>query len=276
MEEGYMKAPGNKNVPSVLSHVFEGRQCRTVLDTRTNVLYVCLPDLLAAMGTTRSPNKVLPEIEEVFGGGGTIRLPIPDALGRIQETAFVSEPAASFVISRARTEASKRLNRWLFGEVLPRIHKTGGYILGEEHMDENQVVARTLSVLNRKLEEMNRQFAEQQPKVETYDQLMSVDGTFSFRTTARMLELGESDFLARLHGDGYLTKEEYSHPDKKTGEKTRRYKNTPYSRHREAGLFTVKLQRSPTNTWSWDQTYITAKGLDYFRLLYGSEKKTAA
>jgi prophage antirepressor-like protein len=107
---------------------FEQIQVRTVLNTETNEVHVCLSDLFKAQGTTTQAHQVLPEIEVIFGDGSKLVLPIPDALGRPQDTIFICEPAAHFVISRGRTEASKRLNKWLFGEVVPAIRRTGCYV----------------------------------------------------------------------------------------------------------------------------------------------------
>jgi prophage antirepressor-like protein len=116
------------NLPAILDFVFEQTyHCRSAFDTRSQTAYVCLPDLLKAQGSTTHPHQVLPEIEEIFGDGGKIVFPIPDVLGRIQDTIFISEHAATYVVSRGRTEKAKRLNRWLFMEVLPAIRKSGCY-----------------------------------------------------------------------------------------------------------------------------------------------------
>jgi prophage antirepressor-like protein len=54
--------------------------------------------------------------------------PIPDAMGRVQDTIFIHESAFTFLVSRFRTEAEKKLNRFIHKELLPTIRKTGGYI----------------------------------------------------------------------------------------------------------------------------------------------------
>lgn len=92
----------------------------------------CLIDLLAAMGTSVDTSKAKSALTEVFGDGVTICLPTLDTLGRTQETMFVFEHGATFIISRSRTEIGKKLNRWLHGEVIPSIRKTGSYQVNPE------------------------------------------------------------------------------------------------------------------------------------------------
>lgn len=123
-----MKKEASNSLPVVVDFSFEQTQVRTMVNGETGEVYVCLSDLLKAMGTTTWPNQVLPEIEEVFGKGTKIVMPL-ETSGGIQNVIFISEHAAAFVISRGRTEVSKRLNRWLFAEVLPTLRKTGSYSL---------------------------------------------------------------------------------------------------------------------------------------------------
>lgn len=123
-----MEEERNKNLPAIIDFLFEETQIRTLFNVETNEGYVCLSDLLKAQGTTTQPWQVLPEIEEIFGKGSKIVLPL-ETPGGIQDVIFISEHAAAFIISRGRTEVSKRLNRWLFTEVIPSIRKTGCYAL---------------------------------------------------------------------------------------------------------------------------------------------------
>lgn len=277
-----MDSNSSGNLPSIISYAFEGKQCRTAFNVETNMAHVCLSDLLDAMGTTSRTNQILPEVEETFGKGCKTVIPL-QTHGGIQDVIFISEPAAMFILSRGRTEVSKRLNRWLFGEVIPAIRKTGGYILNEERMTEEELTLAANHVLQRKLEQYSQLIgqqksliAEQQPKVEAYDQLMSMRGNYSFRNAARILGLMESYFLNMLHRDGYLTKEEFSYYHTRTRQKVTEFRNTPYAKYRRSGLFVVRMQKAPNSKWVGVQTYLTPKGLDYFRVLYCSDEKMAA
>jgi prophage antirepressor-like protein len=87
----------------------------------------CLTDLLAAIRSSTKLVDAQSSIADVFGEGQVISLPTTDALQRERETLFVFESGATFLISRSRTAAGKKLNHWLHIEVLPSIRKTGGY-----------------------------------------------------------------------------------------------------------------------------------------------------
>jgi anti-repressor protein len=86
----------------------------------------CLVDLLAAIKSKTDTNDAKASITDVFGEGQVINLPL-ETTGGIQDVLFVFEAGATFLISRSRTAAGKKLNCWIHSEVLPSIRKTGGY-----------------------------------------------------------------------------------------------------------------------------------------------------
>jgi prophage antirepressor-like protein len=83
--------------------------------------------LLANTGTKTTTTQAKTTIEERLGDGHNILIPISDSLGRTQETLFFSESAATWYLSRSRTEAGKALDRKLHVEILPQIRRTGAY-----------------------------------------------------------------------------------------------------------------------------------------------------
>lgn len=88
-----------------------------------------LSDVLKALRSKSRTNDIKPLIDETFGDGYVIVVPILDNLNREQETLVINDSALTFVVSRSRTETGKRLNRWIHSEVLPSIRKTGSYSL---------------------------------------------------------------------------------------------------------------------------------------------------
>lgn len=53
-----------------------------------------------------------------------------------------------------RIEKLRRFKRWVTHEVLPAIRKTGGYIAGEENMNEDELVLKAMNVLKTKVENL--------------------------------------------------------------------------------------------------------------------------
>jgi prophage antirepressor-like protein len=125
------KAPGR-----LIPFTFDGTHIRTFSNMATGELFLCLSDLLKAQGTTTWPNQVLPEVIEIFGDNQKIVLPIQDALGRFQDVIFISDHAAIYIVSKGRTDTSKRLNRWIFAEVIPSVRKTGKYAIPAMNADK--------------------------------------------------------------------------------------------------------------------------------------------
>lgn len=53
--------------------------------------------------------------------------PIPDSLGRLQDTRIINEPDLYRLIVGSTLPAAERFERWVFEEVLPAIRRTGSY-----------------------------------------------------------------------------------------------------------------------------------------------------
>lgn len=73
--------------------------------------------------------------------GVTKRYPIPDSMGRIQETRLLSEPDTLRLIINSQLPAAQEFERWVFEEVLPSIRRTGSYSMPSPD--------RQISVVNR-------------------------------------------------------------------------------------------------------------------------------
>lgn len=78
---------------------------------------------------------------------------------------------------------------WVTSEVLPAIRKTGGYIAGEENMNEDELVMKAMQVLNKKVEllkdenklllseneKQNQIIGELKPKADYTDKILQCD-----------------------------------------------------------------------------------------------------
>ena len=104
---------------------YGSRQVRTaVID---EAIYFGLTDVLRVMKTSTTTTQAQEMILDGMGDGYVKSILIPDALGREQETLFLSEGALTFLLGRSRTEAGKGLNRLIHTQILPSIRKTGKF-----------------------------------------------------------------------------------------------------------------------------------------------------
>ena len=172
---------------------------------------------------------------------------------------LVNESGVYSLILSSRLPAAKEFKRWITSEVLPSLRKYGGYIVGQESMDEQELVARAFLVVQRQLEERNKLIAEQtkqiaimQPKAEFYDMAADSSSLFSMADVAKTLDMGfgRNKMFAKLRNKGILRED-----------------NTPYQRYVDAGYF--KLVQSQYfiggNSVVATTTYVKEKGIDFIR-----------
>ena len=79
---------------------------RVITDDQENNWFV-LADVLRALGTSTPPNVAKASIVEVFGDEGNSIVPIPDSMGRMQNTTTISEDATIYLLMTARTDMAK-------------------------------------------------------------------------------------------------------------------------------------------------------------------------
>lgn len=78
--------------------------------------------------------------------------PIIDNLGRRQIANFVNEDGLYDVILDSRKPEAKAFRKWITGEVLPEIRKTGGYMVSKEEDTEADIMARALLIAQSTME----------------------------------------------------------------------------------------------------------------------------
>lgn len=90
-----------------------------------------------------SPHKVAERLDE----DERSQIPVTDSLGRQQETAVVNESGMYTVILRSDKPLARPFRRWVTGEVLPSIRKTGAYVAPEAEQSVGEIYLRTGRVL---------------------------------------------------------------------------------------------------------------------------------
>lgn len=83
-----------------------------------------------------------------------------------QNMVIVNESGLYSLILSSKLESAKRFKRWVTSEVLPAIRSSGGYIAGEKNMEEDDLIAQALLLVNRKLEMRNQAYTQLERKHE--------------------------------------------------------------------------------------------------------------
>ncbi len=195
--------------------------------------------------------------------GVTIR----DSIGREQNPILISESGLYSLILGSKLPKAKEFKRWVTDEVLPSIRKTGGYIAGQETLNDEELMAKALLVAQRTIEERNKRIGElikenavltvdlacALPKAEYFDQLVDRNLLSGVRETAKVLGVPPKRFV------GFLLEHKYLYRDKKG-------KLLPYEQ-KNSGYFELKECFNDKTGWRGTQTMVTPKGREAFRLL---------
>lgn len=231
---------------------------RTV--TKDNEPMFCLGDLCKALELTAK------EVKRRLNDEVVSKHPIPDSLGRIQETLFVNEDGLYDVILESRKESAKKFRKWVTSEVLPSIRKSGGYIAGQEHMSDTELMAKALIVAQKQIEQRNAIIEQQKAKIEAdKPKTIFADAVATSKTSilvgdlAKLIcqngyQIGQKRLFDWMRENGYLIKAGSS-------------KNMPTQRYVEQGLFEIKesnVQNPDGSVRITKTTKVTGKGQIYF------------
>lgn len=190
---------------------------------------------------------------------------VQNARGQMRQTIIVNEPGMYEVVIRSDKPGAVAFRRWLTGEVLPTIRKTGGAYIApgsqaeldltnpDTALDKLIEVAQVAKAERAKRMELEQKVAADAPKVEAYDQFMEADGTYLVGTVARMLGTSQNKLFAELRDRGvFIAKGSM--------------KNTPYQRFMQH--FTVKATHFERSDGSEGVSYTTRvkpSGVDFIR-----------
>lgn len=131
---------------------------------------------------------------------------------RTTSMTYIGEANLYRCIFQSKKEEAKAFQDWVFGEVLPQIRKTGGYIPVSADDDEKTVLAKALGIMKRTLEEKDRLIEEQRPMAELGKQVSGSDDNIMVGEMAKILyengiEIGRKRMFKWLRENGYIFKQ---------------------------------------------------------------------
>lgn len=189
--------------------------------------------------------------------------------GGKQFIAVINESGLYSLILSSKLPSAKQFKRWVTSEVLPSIRKTGGYLEGQEHMSDADLLAKALLVAQRQIEQRDKRIREvqaansdltvknqiMQPKADYFDELVDRNLLTNFRDTAKQLGVEQNTFVKFLLDRKYLYRDKHGNLK-------------PYAAHATNGLFEVRESVNEKTGWAGTQTLVTPKGRETFRLLH--------
>lgn len=178
---------------------------------------------------------------------------------QVTEIKYISEGNLYRLIAHSKLPTAERFERWVFDEVLPTIHKTGGYVSNDElfintylpYADENtknlfRLQLNTITQLNHKIEQ-DKPLVDFASQVSDTTDLIDI-GALSKLLRKQGLNIGRNKLFEWLRDNKFL-----------------RANNEPYQKYINDGYFKTKestyfVGTEPKITI---KTFVTGKGQRY-------------
>lgn len=178
--------------------------------------------------------------------------------GQSRDTTIVNESGMYEVVIRSDKPEAVKFRRWITGEVLPQIRKTGSY--GTLEVQVPKTLPEALRAYAREFEarEAIESYARDlEPAADAYKAFMDADGTYSVGTVAKMHSLSQNKLFAELRNRGVLISKGAM-------------RNTPYQQYMHH--FAVKayeFTRHDGTTGTSYTTRVQASGVEFIRRKLG-------
>lgn len=212
-------------------------------------------DVAEALGYERADNAIRKHVDEEDKLMHQI-----SASGQKRNMTIINESGLYSLILSSKLPSAKAFKRWVTSEILPSIRKLGGYIEGQEHMSDADLMAKALLVAQRQIEQRDKQLQEMQPKALFADSVCASSTSILIGELAKILKqsgvnTGQQRLFAWMRDNGYLIRR-----------KGADY-NMPTQRSMEMQLFEIKetvVTHADGHTSINKTTKVTGKGQVYF------------
>lgn len=170
-------------------------------------------DVARALGYTDTTHTILDHVDKEDRVNSKTQGQNDPELGQ-RGSWLINESGLYSLILSSKLPQAKKFKRWVTSEVLPSIRQNGGYIMNQEELNDDELLARALLVAQRTIEKRNQTIKQQeerlklqQPKVEVYDDFISNDDTFGFRELVKYINEKIGKKITENQVREYLKKE---------------------------------------------------------------------
>lgn len=114
--------------------------------------WFCSKDVAIALGYSNPHKAIRDHVDDEDKGVNETFTP-----GGKQVIAVINESGLYSLILSSKLPSAKAFKRWITHEVIPSIRKTGGYIEGQEHMSDADLMAKALLIAQRQIKQRQQQ-----------------------------------------------------------------------------------------------------------------------
>lgn len=151
------------------------------------------------------------------------------------------------LITRSELPSAERFEAWVFDDVFPSVRQNGGYIAGQDNLEDKALLAKALVTARNILDAKDKEIEELQHKGRFFDAVTDSKTAVEMAAVAKLLDVG----IGRNKLFEILRKE-----------RILMYNNQPYQKYVDRGYFRVIEQRY---TKPDGETIISLKMLVYQR-----------
>jgi prophage antirepressor-like protein len=212
-------------------------------------------DVAERLGYTWQAN-VIKHVPDEWKGVIPINTP-----GGTQEMAVLTEQGLYFFLARSDKPLALPFQKWIAGEVVPTIRKTGGYRVDPKPTGL-ALVKEAMDFLVSENETLQARIESDKPKVEFANQIGDCTDGVNIREFGLVFRqngagFGQDGFVSRLLTDHFVYRDKHG-------------KLRPYAEHVDSGLFWEKatLISSASGNFQTFQVKITGKGQQFFLKKY--------
>ena len=213
-------------------------------------------DVAKALGYQKPDQAVRTNVDEE----DSTLMGVLDSNNHTQQMKVINESGLYSLIMSSRLPSAKRFRHWVTSEVLPTLARTGEYKIQKP---DSYTISDPVERAKRWIEEQEERRKEKQvledrvavlePDASAFQALCDSKLLTNFRDGAKELGMSQSQLI------GWLKREKYIYSTSK-GELR------PMEPYRKSDLFQMKSYMNPYNGFSGIQTYLTPKGLQYFKM----------
>lgn len=187
-------------------------------------------DVCEALGYTWSGSRIA-HVPDEWKGVTSVVTP-----GGKQDVATLSEQGLYFFLGRSDKPAALPYQKWIAGDILPAIRKTGGY--GKPALSREEILSQALEIIGGENAALKQQLAIDAPKVEFAEAVSEAEGGMSVNQLAKVLRqrgikhMGPHNLFQEMRKHGFLMRQ-------------RKHWNVPRQKYIEKGWFKITVHLSP-------------------------------
>lgn len=188
-----------------------------------------------------------------------------DCLGRDNAATFLTENGLYEVLMLSRKPIAKQFKKEV-KKILHELRTNGGYIVGQENLSDEQLMAKALLVAQNVIAKKDAAIEEMKPKAEVFDRICNSETLKPVETVASNLGYGKNNFFALMRGKGIFF---YSSKDSNG----RKY-NLPKQEFKDRGYFVTKEEPYTygDKDYLYTKIYVTGKGEVWLSKILNEER----